>query len=113
MNQFGSGFGMRLGVLCNIPAFVRGQYFPILRNRTDNITTAAGAKGRFLGFFSGTYIRIRFPWLQSNDILVLISAAFAFIGTEITAIAAAETANVCYKSTRQADTAILGSERKT
>ncbi|KUJ17606.1 uncharacterized protein LY89DRAFT_707099 [Mollisia scopiformis] len=36
----------------------------------------AGAKGRFLGFFS-----------------VLISAAFAFIGTEITAIAAAETAN--------------------
>ncbi|KAK3110967.1 hypothetical protein LTR53_014221 [Teratosphaeriaceae sp. CCFEE 6253] len=35
-----------------------------------------GAKGRFLGFFS-----------------VLISAAFAFIGTEITAIAAAETAN--------------------
>ncbi|KAK5698000.1 hypothetical protein LTR97_006960 [Elasticomyces elasticus] len=36
----------------------------------------AGAKGRFLGFFS-----------------VLIDAAFAFIGTEITAIAAAETAN--------------------
>lgn len=36
----------------------------------------AGAKGRFLGFFSD-----------------LISAAFAFIGTEITAIAAAETAN--------------------
>ncbi|CAD6585763.1 MAG: hypothetical protein TREMPRED_004232 [Tremellales sp. Tagirdzhanova-0007] len=36
----------------------------------------AGSKGRFLGFFS-----------------VLISAAFAFIGTEITAIAAAETAN--------------------
>ncbi|KAF4633767.1 hypothetical protein G7Y89_g4355 [Cudoniella acicularis] len=36
----------------------------------------AGVKGRFLGFFS-----------------VLISAAFAFIGTEITAIAAAETAN--------------------
>ncbi|KAJ5223653.1 Amino acid/polyamine transporter I [Penicillium chermesinum] len=36
----------------------------------------AGAKGRFLGFFS-----------------VLINAAFAFIGTEITAIAAAETAN--------------------
>ncbi|PQE06248.1 Amino acid polyamine transporter I protein [Rutstroemia sp. NJR-2017a BBW] len=36
-----------------------------------------GAKGRFLGFFS-----------------VLISAAFAFIGSEITAIAAAETANV-------------------
>ncbi|OQV09777.1 hypothetical protein CLAIMM_13863 [Cladophialophora immunda] len=35
-----------------------------------------GAEGRFLGFFS-----------------VLISAAFAFIGTEITAIAAAETAN--------------------
>ena len=35
-----------------------------------------GAKGRFLSFFS-----------------VLISAAFAFIGTEITAIAAAETAN--------------------
>jgi yeast amino acid transporter len=35
-----------------------------------------GAKGRFLGFFS-----------------VLISAAFAFIGTEITAIAAAEAAN--------------------
>ncbi|KAF2768350.1 hypothetical protein EJ03DRAFT_375396 [Teratosphaeria nubilosa] len=36
----------------------------------------AGAKGRFLGFFS-----------------VLISAAFAFIGTEITAIAAAEADN--------------------
>lgn len=36
----------------------------------------AGAKGRFLGFFAD-----------------LISAAFAFIGTEITAIAAAETAN--------------------
>ena len=36
----------------------------------------AGAKGRFLGFFS-----------------VLIDAAFAFIGTEITAIAAAETSN--------------------
>lgn len=36
----------------------------------------AGAKGRFLGFFS-----------------VLINAAFAFIGTEITAIGAAETAN--------------------
>lgn len=36
-----------------------------------------GAKGRFLGFFA-----------------VLISAAFAFIGTEITAITAAETANV-------------------
>lgn len=36
----------------------------------------AGAKGRFLGFFS-----------------VLINAAFAFIGTEITAITAAETAN--------------------
>ncbi|OJJ46426.1 hypothetical protein ASPZODRAFT_142245 [Penicilliopsis zonata CBS 506.65] len=36
----------------------------------------AGAKGRFLGFFA-----------------VLINAAFAFIGTEITAIAAAETAN--------------------
>ncbi|KAH8698690.1 putative arginine permease [Talaromyces proteolyticus] len=36
----------------------------------------AGAKGRFLGFFS-----------------VLIDAAFAFIGTEITAIAAAETAS--------------------
>lgn len=35
-----------------------------------------GAKGRFLGFFS-----------------VLINAAFAFIGTEITAITAAETAN--------------------
>ncbi|KAI7291247.1 hypothetical protein KC343_g319 [Hortaea werneckii] len=35
-----------------------------------------GAKGRFLGFFS-----------------VLISAAFAFIGTEITAIAAAEAAD--------------------
>ncbi|KAH6676312.1 putative arginine permease [Halenospora varia] len=35
-----------------------------------------GAEGRFLGFFS-----------------VLISAAFAFIGTEITAIAAAETGN--------------------
>ncbi|KAF3011682.1 hypothetical protein E8E14_007468 [Neopestalotiopsis sp. 37M] len=35
-----------------------------------------GAKGRFLGFFS-----------------VLISAAFAFIGSEITAIGAAETAN--------------------
>ncbi|KAF3393423.1 Dicarboxylic amino acid permease [Talaromyces pinophilus] len=35
-----------------------------------------GAKGRFLGFFS-----------------VLIQAAFAFIGTEITAIASAETAN--------------------
>ncbi|KAH8895327.1 putative arginine permease [Thozetella sp. PMI_491] len=35
-----------------------------------------GAKGRFLGFFS-----------------VLISAAFAFIGSEITAIAAAEAAN--------------------
>lgn len=35
-----------------------------------------GAKGRFLGFFS-----------------VLISAAFAFIGTEITAITAAECAN--------------------
>lgn len=35
-----------------------------------------GAKGRFLGFFS-----------------VLINAAFAFIGTEITAIGAAETAN--------------------
>ncbi|KAF2003886.1 putative arginine permease [Amniculicola lignicola CBS 123094] len=35
-----------------------------------------GAKGRFLGFFS-----------------VLISAAFTFIGSEITAIAAAETAN--------------------
>ncbi|KAH7346679.1 putative arginine permease [Rhexocercosporidium sp. MPI-PUGE-AT-0058] len=35
-----------------------------------------GAKGRFLSFFS-----------------VMISAAFAFIGTEITAIAAAETAN--------------------
>jgi amino acid transporter len=37
----------------------------------------AGAKGRFLGFFS-----------------VLINAAFAFIGTEITAIAAAETSDV-------------------
>ncbi|CAK7214651.1 hypothetical protein SEUCBS140593_002253 [Sporothrix eucalyptigena] len=36
----------------------------------------AGAKGRFLGFFAD-----------------LISAAFAFIGTEIVAIAAAETAN--------------------
>ncbi|KAJ5553552.1 hypothetical protein N7494_002930 [Penicillium frequentans] len=36
----------------------------------------AGAKGRFLGFFS-----------------VLINAAFAFIGTEITAIAAAETSD--------------------
>ncbi|CRG89483.1 putative amino-acid permease C777,04 [Talaromyces islandicus] len=36
----------------------------------------AGSKGRFLGFFS-----------------VLINAAFAFIGTEITAIAAAETAS--------------------
>ncbi|KAJ5634706.1 hypothetical protein N7528_002548 [Penicillium herquei] len=36
----------------------------------------AGAKGRFLGFFS-----------------VLINAAFAFIGSEITAIAAAETAD--------------------
>ncbi|OOF98692.1 hypothetical protein ASPCADRAFT_162354 [Aspergillus carbonarius ITEM 5010] len=36
----------------------------------------AGAKGRFLGFFA-----------------VLIDAAFAFIGTEITAIAAAETAS--------------------
>ncbi|KAJ6128840.1 hypothetical protein N7471_010057 [Penicillium samsonianum] len=36
----------------------------------------AGAKGRFLGFFS-----------------VLINAAFAFIGSEITAIAAAETSN--------------------
>ncbi|KAJ5585153.1 Amino acid/polyamine transporter I [Penicillium hispanicum] len=35
-----------------------------------------GAKGRFLGFFS-----------------VLINAAFAFIGSEITAIAAAETSN--------------------
>ncbi|KAK9424995.1 putative Amino acid permease/ SLC12A domain-containing protein [Seiridium unicorne] len=35
-----------------------------------------GAKGRFLGFFS-----------------VLISAAFAFIGSEVTAIGAAETAN--------------------
>ncbi|KAL2824979.1 putative arginine permease [Aspergillus pseudoustus] len=35
-----------------------------------------GAKGRFLGFFA-----------------VLINAAFAFIGTEITAIAAAETTN--------------------
>jgi amino acid transporter len=35
-----------------------------------------GAKGRFLGFFS-----------------VLISAAFAFIGSEVSAIAAAETAN--------------------
>ncbi|KAJ5298991.1 Amino acid/polyamine transporter I [Penicillium atrosanguineum] len=36
-----------------------------------------GAKGRFLGFFS-----------------VLINAAFAFIGSEITAIAAAETSNI-------------------
>lgn len=35
-----------------------------------------GAKGRFLGFFS-----------------VLISAAFAFIGSEITAVASAETSN--------------------
>ncbi|KZF19671.1 hypothetical protein L228DRAFT_270993 [Xylona heveae TC161] len=36
----------------------------------------AGSKGRFLGFFS-----------------TLVNAAFAFIGTEITAISAAETAN--------------------
>ncbi|KAI2679514.1 hypothetical protein CBS147355_3996 [Penicillium roqueforti] len=40
------------------------------------ITGIAGSKGRFLGFFS-----------------VLINAAFAFIGSEITAIAAAETSN--------------------
>ncbi|KAM3089510.1 hypothetical protein ACMFMG_001098 [Clarireedia jacksonii] len=54
-----------------------------------------GAKGRFLGFFSGTFGLISTP---STSILirlatVLINAAFAFIGSEITAIAAAETAN--------------------
>lgn len=54
-----------------------------------------GAKGRFLGFFSGEC----YPHQSASFLTivqVLISAAFAFIGTEITAIAAAETANVSH-----------------
>ena len=55
----------------------------------------AGAKGRFLGFFSGSSNMT--GELLGLMVTVLISAAFAFIGTEITAIAAAETANVCQR----------------
>jgi amino acid transporter len=64
----------------------------------------AGAWGRFLGFFSGMskfdMFHLRRERANNGDTLVLISAAFAFIGTEITAIAAAETGNVSYYSMR-------------
>lgn len=56
-----------------------------------------GAKGRFLGFFSGKYSALLGGYgrgVLTSRLAVLINAAFAFIGTEITAIAAAETSNV-------------------
>lgn len=61
---------------------------------TDIFFSPAGAKGRFLGFFSGMQTSNITPLALADKRPVLISAAFAFIGTEITAIAAAETANV-------------------
>lgn len=109
MSRLVFAFGMRQEALFNTQEFVsHSKNLEKCHLEADN-PDSADAKGRFLGFFSGKHINTQYGELYSDMTTVLISAAFAFIGTEITAIVAAETANVCTKisqSSWQIDTCV-------